>query len=247
MRTIAAYATMLWLTFFYGGIIIVATLFGVEATRDGFLEGLPRRWATWVMRASGCRIVIEGREHMHLESPHVYIGNHISWFDIFALASFLPRYRFVAKKELRRIPVFGKAAEAVAGIFIDRNNRKAAFAGYREAGEKIRAGVNVVVYPEGTRGRTYALRPFKKGPFVLAIAAQVPVVPVVTYGTIEVQGKGKIAIHPHDIEITFLEPIPTAGMTYDDRDALSRLTWSRIAGELERRHGIQSSASQSDD
>ncbi|HEX6809805.1 MAG TPA: 1-acyl-sn-glycerol-3-phosphate acyltransferase, partial [Gemmatimonadaceae bacterium] len=87
-------------------------------------------------------------------------------------------------------------------------------------------------FPEGTRGRSYALRPFKKGPFVLAIAAQVPVVPVVSWGTKEVQGKGQLAIHSGSCELTFLEPIATAGLTYDDRDALLRTVWERIAQVL---------------
>ena len=82
-----------------------------------------------------------------------------------------PRYRFIAKKELARIPIFGRAAGKVAAIWIDRRNRKAAFDAYRDAAEEVRGGVSVVVFPEGTRGVEYTLRPFKKGPFVLAIAA----------------------------------------------------------------------------
>ncbi len=90
------------------------------------------------------------------------------------------------------MPLFGRAAGEVAAIYIERNNRKAAFSAYEEAAERIKGGLNVVVFPEGTRGRTYELRPFKKGPFVLAIAAQVPIVPVITWGSKEVQAKGEI-------------------------------------------------------
>jgi 1-acyl-sn-glycerol-3-phosphate acyltransferase len=171
--------------------------------------------------------------------PRVYVSNHVSWFEIFALATVLPHYRFVAKKELSAIPVFGRAVKEVAAIFIDRSNRKAAFQSYAEAAEQMKTGVSVAVFPEGTRGRSYELRPFKKGPFVLAIAAQVPVVPVVSWGSREIQGKGDVAIHPGVCELTFLEPIPTAGMTYDDRDRLMSIVWHRMAAELERK-GVHS-------
>ena len=131
----------------------------------------------------------------------------------------------------------------VAGIFIDRGNRKAAFQSYAEAAEQMKAGISVAVFAEGTRGRSYELRTFKKGPFVLAIAAQVPVVPVVSWGSREIQGKGDIAIHSGVCELTFLEPIPTAGMTYDDRDRLMSSVWHRMAAELERR-GVHSAEPQ---
>ena len=90
----------------------------------------------------------------------------------------------------------------------------------------------MAVYPEGTRGRSYELRPFKKGPFVLAIAAQVPIVPLIAWGSKEVQAKGEIAIHAGTIELTFLEPVETKGLTYEDRDALVDTVWHRIADAL---------------
>ena len=91
------------------------------------------------------------------------------------------------------------------------------------------------MYPEGTRGRSYELRPFKKGPFVLAIAAQVPIVPLISWGSKEVQAKGEIAIHSGTIELTFLEPVETKGLTYEDRDALVETVWNRIAAALEEK------------
>ena len=81
----------------------------------------------------------------------------------------------------------------MAAIYIERGNRKAAFSAYEEAALRIKGGLNVVVFPEGTRGRTYELRPFKKGPFVLALAAQGPIVPVLCLGSEEVQAQGGVA------------------------------------------------------
>jgi 1-acyl-sn-glycerol-3-phosphate acyltransferase len=164
----------------------------------------------------------------------------VSWFDVFTLAEVLPHYTFVAKSELRKIPVFGQAASAWGVIWIERENRKAAFESYKVAAEQIKGGKSVVVCPEGTRGDHYPLRRFKKGPFVLAIASGVPVVPTLVYGTIAIQPRGKFWVRPGQVDIHFLEPIPTAGLSYDDRDALADRTRDAIAAELETRYGIAS-------
>ncbi|MGH7634640.1 MAG: lysophospholipid acyltransferase family protein [Gemmatimonadaceae bacterium] len=240
MRALVAYPAMIMMTLLLGIPVIVLTLFGVRIPPDGVLGRAPRNWSRVVLWLSGVKVVTRHPEFLGTRTdPRVYVSNHVSWFEIFGLASVLPPCRFVAKKELLSLPVFGRAAREVAGIFIDRRNRKAAFEAYEAAAQLIRTGISVAVYPEGTRGRSYELRPFKKGPFVLAIAAQVPVVPVVSWGTREVQGKGQIAVHAGTCELTFLEPIETKGMTYDDRDRLVDVVWHRMAAVLEAK-GIHS-------
>ncbi len=241
IHTIATYLTIVVLTVTLGPIIMAASLIGITPKPDGFLGRIPRTFSRAVLRAAGVRVRVVNPEHIGRGESRIYVSNHVSWFDVFALASLIPHYRFVAKKELRRIPIFGPAAGKVAIIYIDRQNRTAAFETYRDAADQVRAGVSVVVYPEGTRGKTYALRPFKKGPFVLAIAAQVPVVPVVVYGTRGIQPKGAIRIRSGEIELTFLEPIPTAGLSYDDRETLMQTVWDRMAAAMERHHGVRSS------
>ncbi|MEW5918240.1 MAG: lysophospholipid acyltransferase family protein, partial [Gemmatimonadota bacterium] len=125
-------------------------------------------------------------------------------------------------------------------IAIERENRKAAFASYDLAAAQIRRGASVVVFPEGTRGHSYALRPFKKGPFVLGIAAQVPLVPCIIHGTMAIQPKGSFRVRSGEVDVHFLEPIPTAGLTYDDRDQLARETSQRMTDALHREYGITS-------
>lgn len=215
--------------------ITLMTLFRIPIPPDSVIGRGGHWWSHWVLKAAGVNVVVRNPERVSLTESRVYASNHVSWFEIFALATIVDRYRFVAKKEIRRVPLFGRAAGAVAAIYIERNNRKAAFSAYEEAAQRIKDGLNVVVFPEGTRGRTYELRPFKKGPFVLAIAAQVPIVPVMSWGSREVQAKGEIAIHSGTIELTFLEPVETKGMTYEDRDALVDIVWNRIAAALEEK------------
>ncbi|MDQ6926955.1 MAG: 1-acyl-sn-glycerol-3-phosphate acyltransferase, partial [Candidatus Eremiobacteraeota bacterium] len=152
--------------------------------------------------------------------------------------AYLPRYSFVAKAELFRVPLFGAAARAVGTIPIDRDNRAAAFQSYEDAVVQIREGRSVVVFPEGTRGTTYAIRPFKKGPFVLAIAAGVPVVPTLLYGTIKVLPRGSLWLRAGRVDLHLLEPVATAGLGYDAREALSTCVHARLAAELRDQYGL---------
>ena len=104
----------------------------------------------------------------------------------------------------------------------------------------MQRGRAIVVCPEGTRGTDYHLRPFKKGPFVLAIASQAPIIPTVVYGAREVMPKGSFWVRSGDIDLHFLEPIATAGYDYDQRAELMTETWTRMAEFLRAHHGITS-------
>jgi 1-acyl-sn-glycerol-3-phosphate acyltransferase len=235
MRALLAYPMMVLQTLIFIVPITIMTLFRIPIPPDSFVGRGGHWWSYWVLKAAGVQVVVRNPERVSRTESRVYVSNHVSWFEIFALATVIDSYRFVAKKEIERVPLFGRAAGAVAAIYIQRQNRKAAFSAYEEAAERIKGGLNVVVFPEGTRGRSYELRPFKKGPFVLAIAAQVPIVPLISWGSREVQAKGEIAIHSGTIELTFLEPVETKGMTYEDRDALVETVWNRIAAALEEK------------
>jgi 1-acyl-sn-glycerol-3-phosphate acyltransferase len=123
---------------------------------------------------------------------------------------------------------------------IQRQNRKAAFGAYEEAAKRIREGNSVIVFPEGTRGDEYPLRTFKKGPFVLAIDAGAPVVPVLIHGAREVIRRGSMLVHPRTVHVHLLEPVSVDGLDYDDRDVLAEKVRSRIAEALEAEYGIES-------
>jgi 1-acyl-sn-glycerol-3-phosphate acyltransferase len=125
-------------------------------------------------------------------------------------------------------------------VFLSRDNRKSAFAAYETVATKIAQGLNVVVCPEGTRGDDYSLRSFKKGPFVLAIAAGAPVVPVVVYGAREVMRKGSFRIRAGTVHVHLLEPVATTGYDYEHRHELMRVVWDRMAGALREHYGVLS-------
>jgi len=239
MRTLLVLLTSIVLTPLLGTLAIILSLLGLDHEAGGVFDWVPRTWSRALLAAAGVRIRLHNVERMRDDRPQVYVANHMSWFDVFTLAAILPRPKFIAKAELGRIPLFGRASRACGMIFIDRENRKAAFAGYEDAARRIRGGASVVVFPEGTRGATYALRPFKKGPFVLAVASEAPIVPTILYGTREILGRGSFWVRSGEVHIHFLEPIVTEGLSYDDRDRLSREAAQQMREALRSEYGVE--------
>ena len=240
MRTVLTFLTLIIMTPVIGLMVIIASLLGVRDREGGVYDKGPRWWAMLALRVAGVRVRLHNVERMQTGEPRIYVSNHVSWFDVWALAAVLPRYKFVGKAELFRIPIFGRAARAAGMIAIERENRKAAFESYRVAAERIRAGASVVVFPEGTRGRSYSLRQFKKGPFVLAVAAGVPIVPTIVHGTLEVMSRDSMRVRRGVVDIHFLEPIDASGLTYEDRNRLSQAAWDAMAEAMHELYGVDS-------
>src|SRR5512133_2256969 len=240
MRTLLTFITLLVATTGLGSSVIVASLLGMKPRPGNFLYGAPRWWAMSLLRAAGVTVRVHGMERLAGSEPRIFVSNHVSWFDVLALAANLPHYSFVAKAELFKVPIFGRGALAVGTIPIERDNRKSAFESYKVAADRIRDGASVVVYPEGTRGKSYALRPFKKGPFVLAVAAGVPVVPTIIHGTIEVLPRGSFWVRSRTIDVHLLEPVDASGLAYDDRDRLMRAVYDRMSAGMRELYGVES-------
>lgn len=238
MRTPLVALTALVMTALLGPTVMVAKLFGFPQGPKSVYARCVRLWARALNAAAGIKIRVHGNISVDAAHGTVFVANHVSWYDIFALAAEVPWCSFVAKSELRRIPLFGFAAECVGIVFIDRENRKAAFESYKVAAVEVQRGRAVIVCPEGTRGYDYHLRPFKKGPFVLAIAAQAPIVPTVVYGTREVMRKGSFWVRSGTVDLHFLEPVATAGCDYEHRGELMTAVWTRMAAELRDRYGV---------
>ncbi|MDQ2666263.1 MAG: 1-acyl-sn-glycerol-3-phosphate acyltransferase [Gemmatimonadota bacterium] len=238
MRTLITGLTVAVMTILLAPTAAMGSVFGTDDSRRQLPLWCMKTWARSICWAAGVRIVIHGGENIQRDRGAVYASNHVSWFDIFAIASILPRYTFVAKAELRRIPIFGWGAEACGVVFLERENRSSAFDVYRAVAEKVSAGLSVVVCPEGTRGDSYALRPFKKGPFVLAIAAAAPVVPVVVYGTREIMPKGTWRVRSGTVHVHFLPAVETTGYDYDHRHALMKVVWQKSADTLTTTYSV---------
>ena len=179
----------------------------------------------------GVEVTVRGAEHLASGGPFVLTPNHQSHLDILALLGFLPgRTRFAAKREMWRHKVVGGVLDTLDMVPIDRENPEVAIAALSKTDGT--AG-SLVVFPEGTRSRDGQLREFKKGAFVLAIRAGLPVVPVICRGTRRLMPRGsRLTVVPGPVEIVVEEPIPTVGLAYEDRDALA----ARVRAAIERHH-----------
>ena len=229
MRTLWVLLNMIVATVPLSIVVMVAALFGV---RGRIYDDVARVWCRWVLWASGTRVRIEGYENIHEERPQVIASNHQSWYDVFALAANMPgSFKFVAKKELGRIPFFGWGWRAAGHISVDRSDTQSAIRSLEKAKQTmLREHAKVVIFPEGTRSPTGELLPFKKGAFMLAIHAGVEIVPVGSTGGRTILRKGDWRIRRGEIALRIGEPIPTAGYTAETRDELV----ARVRAEIER-------------
>lgn len=240
IRTALAALTLLVVTPPLAAVVAIAAALRVENRSGGIYDWCSHCWARALLWAAGARVVVHGAEKRGDGEARIILANHVSWYDVFALASVVPRYRFVAKAELMHLPIFGRGALAVGTIPISRENRNSAFQSYKTAGERVREGTPVIVFPEGTRGEHYPLRQFKKGPFVLAIASGVPIVPTLVYGANSVMPRRGFHIRSGQIDVHFLDPVPTAGLDYEDRDRLAEDVRRRIATAMLELYGVES-------
>lgn len=204
----------------YGTICIFLSPF----TRGQIVIWLGQVWSYVNFKVSGVTFQLEGLEKVAKGRTQVMVGNHTSNYDIYSLIYALKGYyyRFLVKREALFLPVFGWALWAGGFPFVDRRHGARARREMSRTGEKLkRSGMSIITFPEGTRNSTQdLLLPFKKGAFVLAIELQAPIVPFVIVGAKEVQPRHRFEIRSGVIRLVFLDPIPTEGLGYQDRDAL---------------------------
>lgn len=214
------FLSCLAITTWYCSVVILASLAGVRRRPGGVYDWAGRGWGRTNLLANRLEVTVTGQEKIP-DGPAVFVANHVSFVDIWVMVAFLPgTVRFLAKRELLHVPIFGWAMRSAGHIPIDRKNRQAAVDACGEAGAMIRAGTSALVFGEGTRSRSGTLLPLKKGAFVLAIQAGVPVVPVYLEGTYQVLPKGTLALKRRPIAMRIGHPISTLGLAYADRDDL---------------------------
>ena len=187
------------LTFLFAASAMFWTLFDSSGRFYAFHA---RLWARISLALAGSHATIRGVEHLP-DGPVIFMSNHQSNFDILALLALMPRQiHWIAKKELFEIPVFGPSMRRGGYIPLDRSDGRKALKSMEEAARTIRSGKSVVMFPEGTRSEDFKLLPFKRGGFMLAARAGVPVVPVTINGSGRVNPAHRTRIHPGRITIT---------------------------------------------
>jgi 1-acyl-sn-glycerol-3-phosphate acyltransferase len=216
-------------TIFWGSVVCLIVPFdrGGELALRG-----ARVWVRWVLGTCGIEADAEGLENISPGQPYVVMANHQSLFDIAAIAFTLPlSWRFVAKRELARVPFFGWGMVAAGHIVVDRQNNEASVRSLKRAVHRIRDGITVVIFPEGTRSPTGALRRFKSGGFHLAVQAQVPILPCTVSGSRRITPPGSLRVESGRILVRYGEPIPTANLDPDHLEPLKeRVSAAILAG-----------------
>ena len=172
---------------------------------------------------TGIRLDVQGAEHLP-PGAAVYAANHSSNIEppavFLALEPRFPHVRILYKAEMRSLPVLVWAFDLAGFVPLERANPEQSRPAVDRAADALRSGASFLIFPEGTRSRTGELLPFKKGGFLMAIKGQAPIVPVTVSGGRAAMRRGSRLIWPTTVTVRFTAPVPTVGLTVDDRDAL---------------------------
>ena len=178
-------------------------------------------WARIILWACGVKVRVRGLENVDARVPRIYLSNHQSYFDIFALLGFLPvSFKFILKEELMRIPLFGYTMRRAGYIGVDREDARKALKSLKLAAERLKNGASLVVFPEGTRSKDGRIQPFKRGGFRLAIKSGYDVVPVAIINSRNIVPKGSLRISKGTFTMNIGSPIPVAEYSKKEIDQL---------------------------
>jgi 1-acyl-sn-glycerol-3-phosphate acyltransferase len=220
-------------TIVYGTISLIVSFF--DSTGRMQIR-VARAWARMLLRVSGVRVNVEGREQIDPAGSYVFIANHLSYMDTpVALANIPVQFRFLAKRGLFQIPFLGTHLSRAGHIPVPREDPRASVKTMQIAAETIqRKKISLLIFPEGGRSHNGTLRPFKEGGAYIAIRAGAPVVPLVMIGTREILPFGSGVVQPGEVTLRILQPIETKGLTLKDRGPLTERVRTLIAAELDR-------------
>ncbi len=209
------------------GVVVTAfmsgcsVMFSFFTTEEKVFHKIAIIWAKMLLYLASTRVEIIGAENILPDKPQIFMANHQSDFDILIILSHLPgQFRWIVKKELFNVPLFGKAMNNAGYIEIDRQSHERAMLSLEDAARKIRDGKSVMSFPEGTRSKDGKIMPFKQGMFYLAIKSGVPVVPISIVGAGEIMPKRSLRIKPGKITMVIDKPIDVSGYSVETRQEL---------------------------
>ena len=224
------------LAFWFTSIALVAPLLIalVLITRnENFIYSPIRIFIRAGLAMVGVRVEVSGIERLDPNQTYIFTPNHQSLIEVPLFVTYLGRNpAYLGKKEIFKYPVFGYGIRLIGVVPVDRSNSPAAVESARLATENLRHGKSYVVYPEGTRSRDGHLLPFKKGAFMMAIDAGVPVVPVTVSGATKIMPKAQVKVFPSTVRITVHEPISTKGYSKENVAELMERARAKILSSL---------------
>jgi 1-acyl-sn-glycerol-3-phosphate acyltransferase len=204
-----------------GFISFWCVIFSLFSNAENNIHKVANLWAKILLLICNTRVEIIGKENILRSKPQIFMANHQSDFDILIVLAHIPgQFRWLVKKELFHIPIFGAAMKSAGYIEIDRNNREKAMQSLDEAALRIREGKSIMAFPEGTRSRFGEIKPFKQGTFYLAIKSGVPIIPISIIGSGEIMPKRSLKIKPGKIKLIIGKPIDVKNFTLDNRQDL---------------------------
>ncbi|MDP8257274.1 MAG: lysophospholipid acyltransferase family protein [Candidatus Alcyoniella australis] len=213
---------------------LLAHIVGLPSHSKRAVCVVARWWSAMLLMVAGVKVSSRIAQPLDPHQPYVFVSNHLSHLDAPSLFVTLRcQLSFMAKRSLLYYPIFGSAILAMGVVVIDRHSQRRRHASVDRAAKMVASGRSVFVFPEGLRSPDGSLGEFKKGAFILAIRAGVPLVPICIKGTREVLKPGAISPRPGEVTVSVLPPILTTGMTIDDRDALLAQARAAIQAELE--------------
>jgi 1-acyl-sn-glycerol-3-phosphate acyltransferase len=194
---------------------VVLSLFDTDGRLVHFYCAVP--WAKVILYVCGVKVHVKGLENVEGRVPRVYLANHQSAFDIFALLAFLPiHFKFVVKQELMKIPLFGLTMRKAGYIGIHRDDPRKAVKSMHDAAERIKSGASVVIFPEGTRSTGGEIQDFKPGAFHLTLMSGCDIVPVTVNGSYRIMPKKSFKINKGTFVMRIGNPIPVKGYSRKD-------------------------------
>lgn len=200
-------------------------------------QRFPIIWGRLLCRIANISVRVEGGGQLDPAKPYIFVGNHCSMADIMAFQGYIGHdFRWIAKKELFAIPIFGAGMRAVDFIPIDRSHGREAMKSLLEAAERIAKGSSVILFPEGTRSPDGHLQPFKTGAVMLALKAGVEVVPIGFNGTDQVLPKGRLLSRGGEVVLRIGVPMSISNFKAKDKQELAVLLQQRVAALLDARH-----------
>jgi len=225
---------VLWTFLFTAYMAGLAVILSFLSSNENTAHNVGRTWATYLLAASNIKVTVKGISNINLQGSHIFMANHTSNFDIPVLQACLPvHFRWLAKTELFKIPIFGWAMKRAGYISIDRSNKESAIQSLKRTANIIKNGASVIIFPEGTRSRNQNVQPFKKGGFVLAVDSGVPIVPVVLHGTWKIMPKNQIVIEPGHVFVEFKKPIESSDYSRETKGLLMEKVRNVILESLE--------------
>jgi 1-acyl-sn-glycerol-3-phosphate acyltransferase len=220
MKSIYKAICIAWLGFW---ATIATVILGIPVMVAGMLSrtgnlafSISKLWAYIMLAVSFVRTEIKNKNKILKRTSYIIISNHQSHYDIITLVTTLGiQYRWIIKKEILKLPIFGYALYASRNIFIDRSNTTSAIESINKGFDRLPNGVSVMVFAEGTRSPDGQIHEFKKGGFITAVRLKIPILPVTINGSRRVMRKGSFTLKPGKIQVVIGDPIDASSYTTD--------------------------------